>query len=549
MNGKMLFLPLGGTGEIGMNCNLYGFADGKHTHWIMVDAGVSFAPPAMPGIDLIMPDLEFIAQQKENLLGLFLTHGHEDHIGAVGHLWRYMRCPIYATAFTAELVRGKLAEAGLDDVPLQCVTPGDVIRQGNFSVDYIGLTHSIAEAHGLLIETPAGRAFHTGDWKIDPAPLIGAPTQIERLKEIGAQGIDAIICDSTNVLNAGRAGSEAKIYQDLHDTIADKTGRVVVTGFASNVARMHSVARAAQAHGRHICLLGWGMHKIYNAAKSSGYFADFPELIAEDHAGFFPSEKILFLCTGSQGEPNAALARLAEDRHPHITLDKNDCVIFSARMIPGNEADILRLHNLLVSRGIEVITAQRDYLHASGHPCRDELADMYGWIKPRAAIPVHGEARHLIEHARFASELGVQEPLQIFNGDMVRLAPAPTRMVEKVKAGRVYCDGNIIVTADNEAIKQRKKLAYGGVVLVTIIVDQSGYLRASPKIDLMGVPEYDNNGIDMKAWVCEAVDRTIPKTEKIALKGGADKIRISVRRIVRQHYGKKIAVRVKLIEI
>ncbi len=490
---EILFLPLGGTGEIGINCNLYGYsktgAKAGAREWIMVDLGASFTRTDPPGVEIITPDIEFITQPEEKLLGLFLTHGHEDHIGAVAYLWPRLQCPVYATPFTAELVKKKLSEHDLlVQVPLHIVPLGSHIEIGAFTVDYIHLTHSIAEPNGFLIKTEEARIFHTGDWKIDKTPVIGEGMNIEQLQKIGKDGVDAIICDSTNALNEGRSGSEAEVARGLEKEILAKKGRVVVTAFASNLARLASIGTIAQKAERDICLLGRSMHKVYQAGKDTGYLKGFPSPIDIKQANALKPEKLLVLSTGSQGEPQTGLAQLAHGRHPHLKLAKGDAVIFSSKTIPGSEVDIYKLYNQFLKQGVEIITSTRDeILHVSGHPCRDELRDMYKWIKPRLAIPVHGEPRHLIAHAQLATELGVNA-LQIYNGDMVRLAPAPAIKLGHIETGRCYIDGKQVIKQDERALKERRDLSHNGVVFASIPVDKNYHIQGEVKLDIIGAP-------------------------------------------------------------
>ncbi|MDB2405753.1 ribonuclease J, partial [Alphaproteobacteria bacterium] len=512
---ELVFLPLGGTGEIGMNCNLYGFGARGKRQWIMVDLGVTFGKHSDPGIDVITPDIIFIEKQKKNLCGLLLTHGHEDHIGAVAHLWPRLKCPVYATPFTAALVRGKLAEAGLlDEVPLHIIEPDAHLEIGPFAIDYICLTHSIAEPSALAIEVEGARILHTGDWKIDPDPVIGKLTEVDRLKALGDAGIDAIICDSTNVLSPGRSGSEADVGRMLEDVVCESTGRVVITTFASNVARLTSIAAAAVKSGRHLCLAGRGMHKIYQAARETGYLTQFPEIVDESDAGYLPPEKVLICCTGSQGESNAALGRMANGRHPHLTLEPGDRVIFSSKMIPGNETEILALQNQLAQIDVEIISPNGSDIHVSGHPCRDELADMYEWARPRSAIPVHGEHRHLIAHAALAKELGVAEPCRVHNGDVVRLAPAPTEVIDAVQTGRLHLDGYIMTEGGSAALKERRKISYNGVVFVAVPIDAANRLAGQVEVELAGAPT-DDGMVKLTDWTLDAVERAIPSSGRL----------------------------------
>ncbi len=551
---ELVFLPLGGTGEIGMNCNLYGYGPGAALsktggQWIMVDLGVTFGRHSDPGIDVITPDIAFIEKRRKNLLGLLLTHGHEDHIGAVAHLWPRLKCPVYATPFTAALVRGKLAEAGLlEEVPLHIIEPDAHLEIGPFSIDYICLTHSIAEPSALAIEVEGGRILHTGDWKIDPDPVIGKLTEVERLKALGDAGIDAIICDSTNVLTPGRSGSEADVGRMLEEVVAESTGRVVITTFASNVARLTSIAAAAMKSGRHLCLAGRGMHKIYQAARETGYLTQFPELVDESDAGYLPPEKVLICCTGSQGESNAALGRMANGRHPHLTLEAGDRVIFSSKMIPGNETEILALQNQLAQIDVEIISPNGSDIHVSGHPCRDELADMYKWARPRAAIPVHGEHRHLIAHAALAAELGVEEPCRVHNGDIVRLAPGPTEIIDMVPSGRLYLDGSIMTDQQSPAVKERRKIAYNGIVFVAVPVDAANRLAGQVEVELAGTP-LDDGMVKLTDWVLDAVERAIPSNGKLTPERAEQNISTAVRRELSRRWGKKPMVVVSFVSV
>jgi ribonuclease J len=546
---ELVFLPLGGTGEIGMNCNLYGFGTRGKRQWIMVDLGVTFGKHSDPGIDVITPDISFIEKQKKNLCGLLLTHGHEDHIGAVAHLWPRLKCPVYATPFTAALVRGKLAEAGLlDEVPLHIIEPDGHLEIGPFAIDYICLTHSIAEPSALAIEVEGARILHTGDWKIDPDPVIGKLTEVDRLKALGDAGIDAIICDSTNVLSPGRSGSEADVGRMLEDVVCESTGRVVITTFASNVARLTSIAAAAVKSGRHLCLAGRGMHKIYQAARETGYLTQFPEIVDESDAGYLPPEKVLICCTGSQGESNAALGRMANGRHPHLTLEPGDRVIFSSKMIPGNEAEILALQNQLAQIDVEIISPNGSDIHVSGHPCRDDLADMYEWARPRSAIPVHGEHRHLIAHAALAKELGVAEPCRVHNGDVVRLAPAPTEVIDAVQTGRLHLDGFIMTEGGSAALKERRKISYNGVVFVAVPIDAANRLAGQVEVELAGAPA-DDGMVKLTDWTLDAVERAISSSGRLTPERAEQDISVAVRRELSRRWGKKPLVIVSFVSV
>jgi ribonuclease J len=515
----------------------------------MVDLGVTFGKHSDPGIDVITPDISFIEKQKKNLCGLLLTHGHEDHIGAVAHLWPRLKCPVYATPFTAALVRGKLAEAGLlDEVPLHIIEPDGHLEIGPFAIDYICLTHSIAEPSALAIEVEGARILHTGDWKIDPDPVIGKLTEVDRLKALGDAGIDAIICDSTNVLSPGRSGSEADVGRMLEDVVCESTGRVVITTFASNVARLTSIAAAAVKSGRHLCLAGRGMHKIYQAARETGYLTQFPEIVDERDAGYLPPEKVLICCTGSQGESNAALGRMANGRHPHLTLEPGDRVIFSSKMIPGNETEILALQNQLAQIDVEIISPNGSDIHVSGHPCRDDLADMYEWARPRSAIPVHGEHRHLIAHAALAKELGVAEPCRVHNGDVVRLAPAPTEVIDAVQTGRLHLDGFIMTEGGSAALKERRKISYNGVVFVAVPIDAANRLAGQVEVELAGAPA-DDGMVKLTDWTLDAVERAISSSGRLTPERAEQDISVAVRRELSRRWGKKPLVIVSFVSV
>lgn len=473
-----------------MNLNLFGFGPEHHRKWIIADVGVTFGDETTPGIDLIMADPQYIEDLREDLLGIVLTHGHEDHIGAVPHLWPRLRCPLYATGFTASLVKSKLAEAGLlEQVDLNVVDLNAQFALGPFSIELVTLTHSILEPNGLIIRTPLGTLFHTGDWKIDPDPILGDLTDIEKIQALGEEGVLAMICDSTNVLVEGASGSEADVRENLARLVAEKTGRVALTTFASNVARLDSALNAAAKAGRHVALVGRSMKRIVAAAKENGYLEDYNDFVDERDVGYLPPEKVLLLCTGSQGEDRAALMRIARGDHRDITLSEGDTAIFSSRMIPGNEARIHYLQTLLIEAGVDVITADDDMVHVSGHPCRDELTQMYQWANPKVAIPVHGEMRHLRAHVALAEALQVPSAILSPNGSLVRLAPGPSEVVDVVPHGRLHLDGDILVPAGAGAMRDRKKVADQGAVFVAIVITDSGDLLDEARVSGVGLPE------------------------------------------------------------
>lgn len=494
---ELLFLPLGGCNEIGMNLNAYAYGPPHNRRWIIVDMGVSFGDDRTPGIDVICPDPEFLEDQKENIEAIILTHAHEDHIGAVGHLWRRFRKPMYATPFTAELVRGKLYEAGIEDkANLNVVPLGGKVEVGPFSIEYITLTHSIPEPNGLAISTPLGVILHTGDWKIDPNPLIGDNFDSDRLEELGTEGVLAMVCDSTNVFEEGEAGSELTCRDELIKLIGEQTGRVAVTAFASNVARVESVIKAAEANGRHVCLVGRSMHRITSAAKAVGMLADCADFVDEKDAGFLPPEAILYLCTGSQGEPRAALSRIATGSHQNVSLGEGDSVIFSSRVIPGNERGIYDLQNALAERGVKLITDRMRPIHVSGHPCRDELRRMYQWVRPKIAVPVHGERRHILEHADFAKSLQVPLSITPKNGDVIRLAPGNPSTVDEVPTGRLLLDGNRLIPESSQGMQERRRLAFAGHVAVALCIDEDGDVVDGPVVSVRGYSETDGRALD-----------------------------------------------------
>jgi ribonuclease J len=492
---ELVFLPLGGSNEIGMNFNCYGFGPADDRKWIIVDVGVTFGDQTTPGVDIILPDPDFIAERADDILGIVLTHAHEDHIGAMGWLWSRLRAPIYATPFTAFLLREKMRERGvLDEADITEVALGGTVSIGPFEVTLVTLTHSIPEPNGLAIKTPLGTILHTGDWKIDPDPLLGGVTDQDAIRRLGDEGVLAMVCDSTNVFVDGVAGSEADVRQTMNALIGSLKGKVAVACFASNVARMHTAIHAAQANGRKVCLVGRSMLRMAAAAASVGLFADVAPFVSEQVAAGLPHDQVLYLCTGSQGEPRAALARIADGSHPHVRLGQGDHCIFSSRVIPGNEAPIRNLQNKLADRGVRLYT-DRDHpgIHVSGHPCRDELKQMYQWARPRIAVPTHGERRHLLEHAALARDLQVAETVAPRNGDLVRLAPGRAEIVDEVPSGRLYVDGGVLTTEDGEALRERRHMAHSGVLTVSVALDGRGRIVSGPQVRGVGLPADEDN--------------------------------------------------------
>ena len=487
---ELVFLPLGGSGEIGMNFNLYGYGPPDRRRWIVADLGVTFGGQDTPGVDVILPDPAFIEEHADDILGIVLTHAHEDHIGAVAWLWPRLRAPLYATPFTAFLLREKLRERNLEDeVELNIVPLGGRIVLGPFDVEMVTLTHSIPEPNGLVIRTPLGVVLHTGDWKIDPAPLLGEVTDAATLRTLGDEGVLAMVCDSTNVFVDGRAGSEADVREELIKVIAAQTGRVAVACFASNVARMETAIHAGRAAGRKICLVGRSMIRMAAAARHVGMDVDSQGFISEAQASHLPPDQVLLLCTGSQGEPRAALSRIADGSHPHIRLGAGDSVIFSSRVIPGNDIAIRKMQDRLAERGVRLITDhEHPGIHVSGHPCRDELADMYAWARPKIAVPTHGERRHLLEHAAFARDLQVPQTVAPRNGDMVRLAPGRAEVIDEVPAGRIHLDAGFMTPEDGEPLRERRHAASSGVLHVALALDGRGRIASGPQVRAIGLP-------------------------------------------------------------
>jgi ribonuclease J len=487
---ELVFLPLGGSNEIGMNFNLYGYGPPHARRWIVVDLGITFGDVTTPGVEIMTPDPRFAEEVADDIEGIVLTHAHEDHIGAIGWLWPRLRAPIYATPFTAFLVREKLREKGLlDEVTIHEIPLGGRFQLGAFDIELVTLTHSIPEPSALAIRTPLGLVLHTGDWKIDPDPIVGAPTDPEALLALGDEGVLAMTCDSTNVFVDGVAGSEAEVRTAMSALIGTLKGKVAVGCFASNVARMDSVIRAAEANDRRVCLLGRSMHRITAAAKSVGLLQDIQPFVSDNEAGYFPHDKVLYLCTGSQGEPRAALSRIADGTHPHVTLGKGDSVVFSSRQIPGNEVSIRSLQNRLSDRGVRLHT-EREHpgIHVSGHPCRDELRQMYRWVRPTIALPTHGERRHSLEHVALALEMQTPQALAARNGEMVRIAPGRVEVIDEVPAGVLYVDGGMLTEENSEFVKERRHASTNGAVFVAVTLDGKNRLAADIEVRSFGLP-------------------------------------------------------------
>ena len=549
---ELLFCPLGGSGEIGMNMNLFSYGKPEAQKWIIVDIGVTFADDSIPGIDLIYPDPGFIIDKKKDLLGIVLTHAHEDHIGAIAHIWPKLKCKMYATPFTAALIKEKFKEKKIDiGKNLQIVDLNGNIKLGPFKIEFITLTHSILEPNGLLIETPAGIVLHTGDWKVDPNPLIGNKIDQTKLKEIGNKGVLAMICDSTNVFSHGRAGSEADVRTNLLKLMSNLKKRIIVTSFASNVARMETIFYCAEKTKRQISLVGRSMHRIYKAAKQCGYLKNVISPIDAREAKKISREKIVYLCTGSQGEPMGAMMRIINYTHPDVFIEKEDTVIFSSKIIPGNEKKLYKLHNQLVKNQIDVISEETDFVHVSGHPNREDLRDMYDWVKPKSVIPVHGEHRHMAEHISFAKEMQVPYPVQVENGDIVRLFPGQKPEVfDKAPVGRLYVDGIISVNEDSQSIRERKNLANNGYLEVTILINGKGKLFKKPLVSFKGLPieEAQDFFYDLEDEI-ENISRTFSLNNKKQESNLIEALKISCRKIVKEKTGKKPYTNINLVRV
>ncbi|UUX50241.1 ribonuclease J [Nisaea acidiphila] len=544
-----LFLPLGGSDEIGMNLNLYHYG-GK---WLMVDLGISFGDDTMPGIDILLPDPEFIEQRRHDLVGLVVTHGHEDHIGAIPYLWPKLRCPIYATPFTATLVRRKLADEGiLEQVELIEIDLSANFVIGPFEIELITLTHSIPEPNALVIRCGGGTVLHSGDWKFDPEPVIGEASDIGALRAVGDEGVLAMIGDSTNVLDPGRSGSEASLTDSLAELFRKHgTHRIAITCFASNVGRLKTISEAAEAAGRHVALVGRSLWKMYEAALQNGYLRDIPEFVSEKDAGFIPRDKLVLICTGSQGEPRAALARIADNAHPEITLERGDVVIFSSREIPGNEAAIGRIQSKLVARGIEVVTEREHHVHVSGHPAREELVEMYQFIRPRIAVPVHGSPRHLEAHARLARECQVPEAIVPGNGSLIRLKEGAAEIVGWVPTGAFTMDGGRLRPIESSVLGDRKKMLFNGAVSATVLLNGKDQLHGDPVLTFNGIAdegEIDALSESAKDLIWEAVGALGKKARANDDEVG-EAVRRAVRRVVRSEYGKRPVTTVHVLRI
>ena len=552
--GQLVFAPLGGVGEIGMNLSIYGLGDEHRRRWLAVDCGVSFASEEhLPGIDLMFPDIRYLVEERRSLAGIVITHAHEDHFGALFDLWPQLRVPVYATPFTAALIEAKKAsEPGAPDIEVKVVPIGSRFEAGPFDIELVSMSHSIPESNALIIRTPHGVMLHTGDWKLDQTPGVGLPTDQDKLQRLGGEGVLAVVGDSTNAVRDGRSPSEADVARTLAELIASSPARVAVTTFASNVARLRAVADGAKAAGREVVVVGRAMERVVQVARETGYLDGVQEFRGPDVYGYLPPDKVVALCTGSQGEPRAALARIAQDEHPDITLARGDRVIFSSRTIPGNEKAVSTVINGLIDQGIQVITDRTHLVHVSGHPRIGEVEELLGWVKPKILVPVHGESLHLTEHAAIGRRLGIPEIVSCRNGDMVQLAPGPAGVIDEVPHGRVYKDGGVLVPADSRTISDRRRLSFVGMVTVALALTEKGALAADPEVELFGIPEHGKDGSVLADVALDAVHDTfesLPKARRRDPDSVAEAVRRGVRSAIAQQWGKKPVCHVHILAV
>ncbi|GAB6053655.1 ribonuclease J [Magnetospira thiophila] len=551
MSEGVYWLPLGGAGEIGMNVYLYGLGAEEDPEWLMVDCGITFGNGTVPGVDVILPEIAWIEERRHRLSGLVLTHAHEDHLGAVHYLWHRLRCPVYATPFAAAVLRSKLTEAGLQNqVPLHVIPLSGKFEVGSFKLQYVTMTHSIPEPNLLMIDTPHGRIAHSGDFKFDPRPVIGEPVDKATLKAYGDAGVTALIADSTNVLTEGDGESESDLLKDLTRIIDAATGQVAVTCFATNVARLRTICAAAAATGRHVCLVGRSLHKMSGIARQMGLLNGVEDFIGEKEAGFIPEDKLLYICTGCQGEPRGALSRISHDGHRDVKLKPGALVIFSSRIIPGNELSVQRIQNALVRHGMTVLTWRDAHVHVSGHPARGELKKLYDLLRPEILVPMHGESIHLREQAKWAETCGIPKTLVAENGSMVRLSPNGPTVVDNVPVGRYGLDGQRLIAFDGDVIRGRNRVIFNGSALVTVVLDGKGHLVATPQVSVQGLIEEAEQGLLEEAEAAAA--GAVNEVPRSCLKNDdevSDAVKVAVRRVFRGAIGKKPAMQVHLVRV
>jgi ribonuclease J len=546
---ELLFVPLGGAGEIGMNMSLYGF-DGA---WIMVDCGITFGDDRTPGIDVMVPDISFLEDIGDDLLGIVLTHAHEDHLGGVPYLWDKIGCPVYATPFASGLLKRKLSEAGLETrVPLREIPCGGGVEIGCFDIDFISLAHSIPETQALAIRTPVGQVLHATDWKLDPAPMLGPVTDEAALRRVGDEGLIALMCDSTNVLVDGTSGSEGPLRDSLADIVGRCRNRVAIACFASNVARMESCVVAARETGRHVGLVGRSLWRMDEVARSCGYLKDVPDFLEAREIEYLPRAEVLMIVTGSQGESQAALSRIASGDHRDVQLEKGDTVIFSSKEIPGNERAIGRVQNQLAKLGVEIITEREDFVHVSGHPARDELKTFYDWVRPPLLVPIHGESRHLVEHLNFAGSCGIPETIMAENGSLLRLYPGPAEIIDEVVSGRLAIDGKRLIPVDGDVLRARRRMGFGGIAVATIVLDRRGKLHEDPQLSVPGLIDGVEEDLDIKENVIAAIADTI---EELSSRERDDDEAVTsasiraIRRVFREETGRRPLVEVHVVRL
>ena len=540
---ELVFVPLGGVGEIGMNMAAYGFGPERSRKWIVVDCGVTFGGPSLPGIELIMPNPEFLEENADDVLALILTHSHEDHYGAVLDLWPGFELPVYATPFTAAMLAAKRAGDGIvDNVDVTIMQPGKPFEVGPFTVEPINVAHSIPESNALLITTPVGRVLHTGDWKLDPTPVANAPTDVARLQRIGEDTSVplALICDSTNAVKDGESPSEADVAATLEKLIAEAPHRVAVTTFASNVGRVISIVRAAEKAGRQVVMSGRSLHRIMGIAKELGMLEGLPPLLDQDAYKSVPRDKCVLICTGSQGEARAAIARIARGEHPVIDLNAGDRMIFSSWAIPGNEREVIDIQNLLIDKGIELITRDDGLVHVTGHPRRGELRKLYEWVKPQVLVPVHGEATHLQAHAQLGRDAGIPNVCEARNGDMVRLFPEPMTFPAEVRVGELYLDGLVLCTPEESGVKDRRRLSFGGHVVVSLCVNSNGQVVSKPQYSIEGLPETEDESVsELVSDAVNGVLKSMPPKRRADPEALNSAIFKAVRNEVNAYWGRK----------
>lgn len=547
-NAELVFLPLGGVGEIGMNFALYGYGPRNAREWLVIDVGVTFPGAEYPGVDLVLPDIRFIEEHVRSLRGIVITHAHEDHYGALLDLWPRLNVPVWMTPFAAGLLESKRAsEAKSLKIPVEIYKAGERFDVGPFSIEAIGVTHSIPEPVSLAITTPVGTVIHTGDWKIDPAPTLPPLIDEAKFRQYGDRGVAALICDSTNALREGESPSEQAVGEGISEVIAKAPGRVAITTFSSNVGRIKSIAEAALANDRQVLVLGRSLKRVIDVATEVGYLENLPPFVSEEDYGYIPRDKVVILCTGSQGEPRAALAKLARNEFRNVALSPGDIVVYSSRTIPGNEKPILETKNLLIEQGVRIIEDSEALVHVSGHPRRNELRKMYEWVRPRIAVPVHGEAAHLVAHGQLARDCGVTDVQRVRNGDIVKLAPGPSELLDKVPVGRMFKDGRLIGDEATVGVKDRRKLAFAGHVSMNVVLDERYELAGDPDLVAIGLPEQDGRGDDFEEMLLEAAIGafdSIPRQRRKDLDLVAEAVRRAVRSAANEAWGKKPIVTV-----